>query len=962
MDAQQNKKAVYQQTIEEVLAALGADERYGLRETEARTRLSRYGRNELLAEKPIPGWRKFLAQFQNVLIILLLIATAISAGLWFYERESALPYEAIAIFAVVLLNAVMGYIQESRAEEAVAALRQMSAAQADVIRDGERRNIPALEIVPGDIVLIEEGDTIPADARLIQSTALQTAEAALTGESLPVPKDTQPILQEVELGDRHNMIFSGTAATFGHGRAVVVATGMQTQMGHIAGLLEAMPQDTTALQKELARVGKLLGVIVVVIAVIMIATIILIEDVRGFKALFDTLILGVALAVAAIPEGLPAVVTAVLALGVQRMARRNAIVRHLPAVETLGSATVIASDKTGTLTKNEMTVRVVITASGRVLMVGAGYVPEGEVRRDLGEESSRSANHAFSKDSAASKPGIDGALRIELERALAVADQANNAVLQERDGHWTVQGDPTEGALIVAARKAGLKSEALEARFKRVGEVPFSSERKLMTTLHTDTERQERMLVFTKGAPDALLDRCSHELVGEETQTLTSERREAILKANEQLAAEALRTLGVAFRTLPADGLDPDEVDDRVEQDLVFAGLIGMIDPAREEAKEAVKQAKAAGIRPIMITGDHPVTATVIAAQLGIADNGRALTGGDLGKLSDEALDQVIGEVSVYARVSPEHKLRIVSALQRTGEITAMTGDGVNDAPSLKTADIGVAMGITGTDVSKEAADMVLADDNFASIIAAIEEGRTIFSNIRKFLRYLLSSNIGEVLTMFFGVLLADFIGLRAEDQLIVLPLLATQLLWINLVTDGAPALALGADPPDADVMQKPPRAKGEKVLTPQMWSGIVFVGIIMAVGTLLVLDASLPGGFIEGSGGMRYAQTMAFTTLVLFSLFNVLNARSDDQSAFIGLFSNRWLWLSLLLSLGLQIAVIYVPVLQHAFSTVALGLGDWLLCTLMASSVLWLRELGKLVKRFYKNAIGGGGGVTGSA
>ncbi|MBN9132105.1 MAG: cation-translocating P-type ATPase [Nitrosospira multiformis] len=962
MDAQQNKKAVYQQTIEEVLAALGADERYGLRETEARTRLSRYGRNELLAEKPIPGWRKFLAQFQNVLIILLLIATAISAGLWFYERESALPYEAIAIFAVVLLNAVMGYIQESRAEEAVAALRQMSAAQADVIRDGERRNIPAVEIVPGDIVLIEEGDTIPADARLIQSTALQTAEAALTGESLPVPKDTQPILQEVELGDRHNMIFSGTAATFGHGRAVVVATGMQTQMGHIAGLLEAMPQDTTALQKELARVGKLLGVIVVVIAVIMIATIILIEDVRGFKALFDTLILGVALAVAAIPEGLPAVVTAVLALGVQRMARRNAIVRHLPAVETLGSATVIASDKTGTLTKNEMTVRVVITASGRVLMEGAGYVPEGEVRRDLGEESSRSANHAFSKDSAAGKPGIDGALRIELERALAVADQANNAVLQERDGHWTVQGDPTEGALIVAARKAGLKSEALEARFKRVGEVPFSSERKLMTTLHTDTERQERMLVFTKGAPDALLDRCSHELVGEETQTLTSERREAILKANEQLAAEALRTLGVAFRTLPADGLDPDEVDDRVEQDLVFAGLIGMIDPAREEAKEAVKQAKAAGIRPIMITGDHPVTATVIAAQLGIADNGRVLTGGDLGKLSDEALDQVIGEVSVYARVSPEHKLRIVSALQRTGEITAMTGDGVNDAPSLKTADIGVAMGITGTDVSKEAADMVLADDNFASIIAAIEEGRTIFSNIRKFLRYLLSSNIGEVLTMFFGVLLADFIGLRAEDQLIVLPLLATQLLWINLVTDGAPALALGADPPDADVMQKPPRAKSEKVLTPQMWSGIVFVGIIMAVGTLLVLDASLPGGFIEGSGGMRYAQTMAFTTLVLFSLFNVLNARSDDQSAFIGLFSNRWLWLSLLLSLGLQIAVIYVPVLQHAFSTVALGLGDWLLCTLMASSVLWLRELGKLVKRFYKNAIGGGGGVTGSA
>lgn len=946
MDAQQNKKTVYQQAVEEVLAALGTDARYGLREAEVQTRLARYGRNELLAEKPIPGWRKFLAQFQNVLIILLLIATAISAGLWFYERESALPYEAIAIFAVVLLNAIMGYVQESRAEEAVAALCQMSAAQADVIRDGERRSIPAAEVVPGDIVLIEEGDTIPADARLIQSTALQTAEAALTGESLPVSKDIQPILQEVELGDRHNMIFSGTAATFGHGRAVVVATGMETQMGHIAGMLKAVPQDTTALQKELARVGKLLGVIVVVIAVIMIATIILVEDVRSFKALFDTLILGVALAVAAIPEGLPAVVTAVLALGVQRMARRNAIVRNLPAVETLGSATVIASDKTGTLTKNEMTVRVVITASGRVLMGGAGYAPEGEVRRDLGEESSRSAHHAFSQDSAASESGIDGALRIELERALAVADQANNAVLQEHDGHWTVQGDPTEGALIVAARKAGLKSEALDARFKRVGELPFSSERKLMTTLHTDTERQERMLVFTKGAPDALLSRCTHELVGKETRPLTPDRREAILKANEQLAAEALRTLGVAFRALPAAGLDPDEADDRVEQDLVFAGLIGMIDPPREEARKAVKRAKTAGIRPIMITGDHPVTATVIAAQLGIAADGRALTGGELEKLSDEALDQVIGDVSVYARVSPEHKLRIVKALQRTGEITAMTGDGVNDAPSLKTADIGVAMGITGTDVSKEAADMVLADDNFASIVAAIEEGRTIFSNIRKFLRYLLSSNIGEVLTMFFGVLLADFIGLRAEDQLIVLPLLATQLLWINLVTDGAPALALGVDPPDAEVMQKPPRPKGEGVLTPQMWSGIVFIGVITAVGTLLVLDASLPGGFIEGSGSMRYAQTMAFTTLVLFSLFNVLNARSDEQSAFIGLFSNRWLWLSLLLSLGLQVAVIYVPALQQAFSTVGLSPGDWLLCTLMASSVLWLRELGKLVKR----------------
>lgn len=947
MDTQQNKKTIYQEPVEEILAALETNPRDGLGEAEAQARLARYGRNEIPAEKPVPAWRKFLAQFQNVLIILLLVATAISAGLWFYERESALPYEAIAIFAVVLLNAGLGYLQEARAEKAVAALREMSAGHATVIREGKRRRIPSAEVVPGDIMLIEEGDTIPADARLIHSAALETAEAALTGESLPVSKDTQSILQEAELGDRHNMIFSGTGATYGRGRAVVVATGMETQMGRIAGMLEAVPQDTTSLQKELAVVGKLLGVIVVVIAAIMIATIILVDDVRGLRAFFDVLILGVALGVAAIPEGLPAVVTAVLALGVQRMAGRNAIVRHLAAVETLGSATVIASDKTGTLTKNEMTVRVVITASGRVVMSGTGYAPEGKVLRDMAREPSGSAVSTPQEESE-----VEGALKVELERALAVADRANNAVLQEYDGRWTVQGDPTEGALIVAARKAGLKSHTLGARFERVGEVPFSSERKLMSTVHTDSERHERVLIFTKGAPDALLGRCSHELVGKEAQPLTSSRHEAILKANEQLAGEALRSLGVAFRSLPADALDRENVDERIEQDMVFAGLIGMIDPPREEAREAVKLAKAAGIRPIMITGDHPITATVIAAQLGIAENGRALTGGELEKLSDEALEQIIRDVSVYARVSPEHKLRIVKALQRSGEITAMTGDGVNDAPSLKTADIGVAMGIAGTDVSKEAADMVLADDNFASIVAAVEEGRTIFSNIRKFLRYLLSSNIGEVLTMFFGVLLADSIGLQAEDQLIVLPLLATQLLWINLVTDGPPALALGIDPPDPDVMQKAPRAKGEGVLTLQMWWGIVFVGIIMAAGTLLVLDASLPGGFIEGSGSMRYGQTMAFTTLVLFSLFSVLNARSDEQSAFIGLFSNRWLWFSLLLALMLQIAVIYVPVLQHAFSTVSLSSRDWLFCALVASSVLWLRELSKLGARVFKSGI----------
>ncbi len=917
----------YRQPVDEVLAALDTDTHRGLRATEVTARLERYGRNELTAEEPVPAWRKFLAQFQDVLVILLLVATLISAGLWLYERESSLPYEAIAIFAVVLLNAIMGYIQQSRAEEAVAALRQISAAHANVVRDGERRSIAADEVVPGDIMLIEEGDTIPADARLVQSTALQTAEAALTGESLPVSKDIAPITEEVGLGDRDNMIFSGTAATYGRGKAVVIATGMQTQMGRIAGMLKEAPEETTPLQQDLDRVGKLLGIIVIVIAVVMIATILLVEEVSGFAALFDVLILGVALAVAAVPEGLPAVVTAVLAVGVQRMAKRNAIVRHLAAVETLGSANVIASDKTGTLTKNEMTVRVVATASGRVSLGGTGYAPEGEVSRD--------------------GPGaIEGALRIELERALAAGDRANNAVLQEHDGRWTVQGDPTEGALVVAARKAGLEDEALDLRFERIGEVPFSSERKLMTTIHTDAQRQERLLVFTKGAPDILLARCSSELVGEETRPLRDARRAEILKINEELAREALRTLGVAFRSLPADAFEADKVDERVEQELVFAGLIGMIDPPRAEAKDAVARAKAAGIRPIMITGDHPVTAAVIAAELGIATNGRAIAGAELQKMSDERLDRTVQEVSVYARVNPEHKLRIVNALQRGGMTVAMTGDGVNDAPALKTADIGVAMGITGTDVSKEAADMVLADDNFATIVAAVEEGRAIFSNIRKFLRYLLSSNIGEVMTMFFGVLLADAIGLTAAGRGgVVLPLLATQILWINLVTDGAPALALGVDPADAGLMTEPPRARNEGVITRGMWAGILFVGAIMAVGSLLVLDASLPGGLIEGSGNMRYAQTMAFTTLMLFQLFNIFNARSDEKSAFTRLFTNNWLWAAIVFSLALHVAVVYIPFLQQAFSTVSLSAGDWLLCAAVASSVLWLRELSKILR-----------------
>lgn len=932
--------AAYRLAPDAVICALGTSEQQGLDGHEASIRLERDGPNELTAARPVPGWRKVLAQFTDTLVILLLLAAAISSGLWLIERDSPLPYEAIAILAIVLFNAAMGYVQQARAEQAVAELQQMSAAQARVIRDGEQQSIPAAGLVIGDVILLEEGDTIPADSRLIQSVSLQTSEASLTGESLPASKDPETIIDEAPVGDRQNMIFSGTTVTYGRGTAVVTATAMQSQMGQIAGMLEQAPPETTPLQQDLARVGKMLGLVVIAIAVVMIFTIILVDHVTGFSALFDVLILGVALAVAAVPEGLPAIVTAVLALGVRRMARRNAIVRHLAAVETLGAANVIASDKTGTLTRNEMTVRAIVTASGRVTLGGTGYEPTGDVTVH-GTPASNGADT------------ISEPLRIELERALTVGDRATNAVLQEDEGLWTVQGDPTEGALVVAARKVGLTEAILDAQYERVGEVPFSSERKMMSTLHTDSQHKGHIQVFTKGAPDVLLGRCNRERVGDSSRPLTPERRSEILQANEQLAGEALRTLGVAARYLPEDGFEPDDIDEDLEQDLVFVGLIGMIDPPREEAKEAVAQARTAGIRPVMITGDHPITAAVIGAELGICTDGRAVTGAEIDAMTDEVLHQTVQEVSVYARVNPEHKLRIVKALQNGKNIVAMTGDGVNDAPALKTADIGIAMGITGTDVSRKASDIILADDNFATIVVAVKEGRAIFANIRKFLRYLLSSNIGEVLTMFFGVLLADVIGLTPDGAGLALPLLATQILWINMVSDGAPALALGLDPSDEEAMTKPPRPRGEGVLTRSMWAGIVFVGIITAVGTLFVLDASMPGGLIDGTGSLAYGQTMTFTTLVLFSMFIVFTSRSDEQSAFIGLFSNLWLWVAVGLSLLLQMAVVYLPFLQKPFSTVSLSLEDWLFCTVVASSVLWLRELSKLIIRLQKRGAG---------
>lgn len=932
-EADQLRTQAYRKNVDETVAALNTDIQSGLTDSEAKSRLPIFGPNQLAVAEPVPAWKKFLAQFTDTLVILLLVATAISAALWFYERDAALPYEAIAIFGVVLLNAILGFVQEARAEKAVTALRAMSAADARVVRDGQPSLVPATELVPGDIILVEEGDTIPADARVVQSVAMNVAESALTGESLPVEKESASLTEEVGLGDRNNMVFSGTSVTYGRGRAVVVGTGMRTEMGHIAGMLESTEEARTPLQVELDTVGRMLGIIVIVIAIVMIATILIVEDVKGFSAYFDVMILGVALAVAAVPEGLPAVVTAVLSLGVQRMAQRKAIVRHLAAVETLGSADVIASDKTGTLTKNEMTVRTVVTASGRANFSGQGYSPQG----DMLVESDAAVNEQA---------------RLEIQKALTAADQACNALLVEKSGRWHIQGDPTEGALLVAACKAGLAHEALEKEVPRIGEVPFSSERKLMSTIHRDLKREGQVIVFTKGAPDVLLARCTSEAIGDQPRPLTQERRSEWMAHNEGLADAALRTLGVAARAVPADSIDEKKADPAVEEDLVFLGLIGMIDPPRDEAKQAVAQANAAGIRVMMITGDHPRTAAVIANELGISAGGKVMTGADLQEVSDGELHETVSDVSVYARVNPEHKLRIVEALQKQGATVAMTGDGVNDAPALKTASIGVAMGITGTDVSKEAADIVLTDDNFATIVAAVEEGRAIFDNIRKFLRYLLSSNIGEVLTMFFGVVLSGVIGLEAGGEAVVLPLLATQILWINLVTDGPPALALGVDPAAPGLMRRRPRPPREGVITWTMWKGIAWVGIIMAVGTLGVLDASLPGGLIEGSGSLAYGQTMAFTTLMMFQLFNVFNARSDEESAFRGLFQNAWLWGAVALSFFLHGLVIYVPFLQEAFSTVSLGVNDWLICIVVASSVLWLRELTKFVTRLRRPTV----------
>ncbi len=914
--------------VSEVLARLASDPARGLCAAEARSRLERWGRNELPSTPPVPPWHRLLAQFNSPLVLLLLAACAISLGVWWYEGAVHAPYEALAILAIVLANAILGFVQEERAGRAVAALREMTAALALVVRDGERASVPAAEVVPGDLLTIEEGAKIAADARVIESVSLQTAEAALTGESAPVEKIAEPVAAGAGVSDRANMIFSGTAATYGHGLAVVTATGADAEIGRVAALLAATESPPTPLQRQLDTVGKVLGAVVIAIAVIVAATTLLVEQVYTPAALVGVLLFAIALAVAAVPEGLGAVTTVVLSLGMQRMAKRNAIVRTLAAVETLGSATVICTDKTGTLTRNEMTLRALVTAGGEVRFSGTGYAPVGELQ--AGERGLAQGALHFPQ----------GALRLEVERALTAGHLCNNAALVEQGGHWTVLGDPSEGALKVAAAKTGLKAERLEARFARVGEVPFSSERKLMSTAHADSERPERVLLMTKGAPDVLLARCTYERRGDAESGLTDARRAEIQISIDRLAGQALRTIGLAYRVLPPAA----QPQAQAERELVWLGVGGMIDPPRAEAVAAVRAAHEAGVRVVMITGDHPATAVAIARELGIAAPGeRALLGSELAGMSAAALAAAAVHTNVYARVSPEHKLAIVRALHANGAIVAMTGDGVNDAPALKAADIGIAMGITGTDVAKESADIVLADDNFASIVAAIEEGRAIYANIQKFLRYLLSTNLGEVLAMFFGVVLARQLGLVAgSGEALLLPLLATQILWVNLVTDSLPALAVGVDPPDAGLMRRAPRDPRMAVITARMWYGIALAAAVIGAGTLLMLDAGLPGGLIEGSGPVEYARTLAFNTLVIYQLYAVFCARSDEESVGRGLFRNAWLWLAVAAGLALQAAVIYLPSLQRAFGTVALDAGDWLLCAGVASTVVIARECGK--------------------
>jgi P-type Ca2+ transporter type 2C len=870
-----------------VLAELDATDA-GLGDAEAAQRLEQYGPNELIERGGKSPWRILWEQFTATMVLVLIVAAVL------YAAVSGLA-DALPIIAIVVLFALLGFVQEYRAEKAMAALKKLAVPTVRVRRGGRVQDISAQALVPGDIVLLEAGNVVPADARLIESVNLRVQEAALTGESEPVEKTSAALpAGNQALGDRVNMAYMGTVVTYGRGQAVITATGMGTELGRIATMLQNVKQEYTPLQRRLDQVGRTVAYIAVAIA----ALILVLGVVQG-QRWTDMFLTAISVAVAAVPEGLPAVVTITLALGAQRMLRRNALLRKLPAVETLGSVTVIASDKTGTLTENRMTVTVLDVVDHRI---------------DLQEQLD-----AEGRPIGAAQASTIGPEHPPLALLLAGGALCNDAVLQSEGGTVHAVGDPTEGALVVAAQRLSLQKTELEQAFVRVAELPFDSERKRMTTVHRLAEQSRQrfgtladavgdmqFVAFTKGSVDGLLLVSSHVWANGRAEPLTAVWRDRILRGNNQLAQGGMRVLGVAFRPLAAV---PQAAE--LERNLIFVGLVGMIDPPRPEVKDAVATAKQAGIRPLMITGDHALTALEIARQLGIAANDRVLTGHDLDRLSPAELEAVVDDVTVYARVSPEHKLKIVQALQARGHIVAMTGDGVNDAPALKKADIGVAMGITGTDVSKEAADMVLRDDNFATIVAAVEEGRTIYDNLRKFIKFSIAGNIGKVLTVFVGtVVLGPLLGM----PLVLLPL---QLLWLNFLTDGLLGLGLGVEGTERDAMRRPPNKPGESMFARGMGWQIAWTGVL--IGAL-----ALGIGVLGWSIGHANWQTLIFTTLAFAQIGQALAIRSSSDSLFhIGLWSNRPLLLTIAAVLGLQLLVLYWSPLQAMFDTTALSLAD---------------------------------------
>ena len=897
------KQEWYQLTQETVSEQLGSDLSQGLSSLEAAKRLAENGPNELKEKERETLFQKFVNQFKDFLVLILIAASLVSA----FIGEVA---DSAVIIAIVLLNAVLGVFQEAKAEKALEALKKMAAPHSKVIRDGNLITIPSRELVAGDIVTLEAGDYVPADMRIIEAINLKVEEASLTGESVPVEKESAAISGEVPLGDRHNMGFMSTIVSYGRGKGIVTGTAMQTEIGKIAEMLQEYEEEQTPLQRKLEEFGKYLGILCIVVCAIVFA----LGIYNGYRdGTLDAheiqlmLMTAISLAVAAIPEGLPAVVTIVLALGMQRMVKKNSIVKKLHAVETLGSTTVICSDKTGTLTQNQMTVVKVFAGENMFDVSGEGYNPLGQ----------------YSRNGAA----VDVRSGQELDLLLKGAVLCNDAKLKEARGEakaWTIIGDPTEGALIVAGAKGGYEREETNRRYPRLQEIPFDSTRKMMTTFHPI--ENGKIIAFVKGAPDILLSRCTDIAADGATCPITEGDRKTIGDANSKMASEALRVLAVGcreFDTLPAS-LEAETI----EQGLVFVGLLGMIDPPRNEAREAVKVCAAAGIRPIMITGDHPDTAYAIARDLGIANaNKNVITGHTLDKMSKEDLQNAVQTTSVFARVSPEHKVAIVEALKNNKEIAAMTGDGVNDAPALKKADIGVAMGITGTDVTKETADMVLTDDNFASIVAAVEEGRVIFTNIRKFVFFLLSCNMAEILVIFFAMIFGWPV-----------PLLPIQLLWLNLVTDAFPALALGMEKKEPDVMQVDPRDPSEPLLNRNMQLMIIIQSVVITIAVL----GSFKYAMNAYGGDLNIARTFAFVTLISSELLRAYSTRSEHFSAFaIGFFGNKYMNMGVAVSFTLLMLSVYGP-LHEVFRTHSLALEEWGVIACFAVLPFIAGEIGK--------------------